>query len=33
MELPEIWLMRLAVATAVCLHIFIRSVSGSATEG
>ncbi|KOM26823.1 hypothetical protein LR48_Vigan319s002200 [Vigna angularis] len=33
MELLEIWVLKLVVACAVCLHIFIRSVSGSATEG
>ncbi|XP_047164377.1 nodulation receptor kinase-like [Vigna umbellata] len=33
MELREIWVSKLVVACAVCLHIFIRSVSGSATEG
>lgn len=31
MELPDIWILKLVVACAVCLHIFIRSAS--ATEG
>nr|AQY54375.1 SYMRKa [Glycine max] len=33
MELPDIWILRLVVACVFCLLIFIRSASGSATEG
>ncbi|RDY02510.1 Nodulation receptor kinase [Mucuna pruriens] len=33
MELPYIWILRLLVACFVCLHIVIRSASGSTTEG